>query len=469
MAYNKPVGNQWKGQRPKNGDNPSQRPPNSSQRRSRARLNSYATKQSGDETWASLSEQPGDEAPYVKKNNREPKLPPRKDPTINTEPKNEPLYELPDMVTLIPDQRYNTVNLDYSGYMTLCEESYRNLTYVDSRLTRQVTLGTFIHVMNEYFYARIFKLADLFGIPLPFDSERVWSMINAKEAFLPSEINEYLKGIGQFKDGIGDLWQPNIPDILIPFPRENNTDGGHFGPPDQNNHNIYEVVLAPYTSSSRVLSEIHGQAVMEPLPQGIAPLALQPTENFVGYTPVVRPAHPEAIARIQNPHFNNDPIGSRIRHSPELQNVVNGMLATLETKVKITKGIPDNVDGSTSIFGFVASEVDDHNAVLRRAQSNIESRSQMTRSEIGQINLFTYRRRRLNPAPGFCYLEQGNAPHDWIHSVNSNFRADEPFEVRQGEFDEIINDRAFGLPGADNRQTVLSDWIRNNFRKKDKF
>lgn len=469
MSTSKPIGNQWKGQKPKGGDTPSQRPPNSSQRRSRARLNEYATKQSGDDSWATVAEQPSNNDPYVKKP-REPKLPPRKDPNKNTEPRNEPLYELPDIVTLLPDQRYNLVNLDYCGYLTLCEESYRHLTTVDSRLTRQVTLGTFIHVMNEYFFARIFKLADLFGIPLPFESERVWTMINANEAYIPAEISEYLKGIGQFKDGMGDLWRPNIPDILIPNLRENGIDGGHFGVPAEDNHNIYEIVMAPYATSNRVLCELGLEQAMQPLPQGIAPIGLTATENFVGYVRVVQRAHPEAVARIQNAHFSNDPIGSRIRHSPELQNVVNGVLSTLESKVKIVKGIPDNIEGSTSIFGFISSNPDDFLSVIRRDQADIESRSQLTRSEIGQLSLFTYRRRRTARAPGLCYLGPDDVPpQNWLLFINSNFSALQPFDVRQGDFDEFLNERAFGMPGADNRPAILWDWIKNNFKKKEKF
>lgn len=443
-----------------------ERNPNSQQRRSRNRMNEYVVNNFGEDTWAYRAEQPGNYDPYVKKR-QDPILPPRKDPSKNTEPRNEPLYELPDMITLVPDQRYNLVNLDYCGYLTLCEESYRHLTSVDSRLTRQLTLGTYIHVMNEYFWVRIFKLAELFGVEIPFEAERLQSMVNSREAYLPSEINEYLKGIGQFKDGFGDLWRPNIPDILLPLPRRNNTEGGHFGIPDMRSHNIYEIAAAPYTTAQRVRCEIGQNEQLEPLPLGVAPLGLRPTENFVGYTNRINRAHPDAIARIQNAHFYQDPIGSRIMHSPDLQNVVNNVLETLEAKVKITRGIPENIEGSSSIIGFVTTEIEDPGCILRRAEVTINSRSQLTRSEIGQVNLFNYRRQRNIETPGYCYLGEGDAiPELWNLYINENFRAEEPFAVRNGIFDEILNERAFGLPGANNRPTILLDWIRDNFKKK---
>lgn len=469
------MANQRQGQMPRE----SQRLPNSRQRRSRERMNDFAATRAGQAgKWSYQAQQPGPQDPYVRQKNRpfppearQPDLPPRNGMNENTPVMPSPLYELPDMINLIPDQRYNYINYDYSGYITLCEASYKNLTKVEPRFTRQITLGTFIHVMNEYFWARLFRLSSLFCIRLPFEIEEMINLIGGKEVIIPSEIYEYLRNIGEFTDGFGNIWRPNIPDLLVPRPAYRIHPGGHFGVPAVANHNIYEICAAPYTTAERVRSEIAGLAQFQPLPNGIMP-GLTPTENFVGFTNNVIPATPEALARLQNVHFDQDPLGSRVCHSPELRNTLDTALRAIENKARFSFGIPNNIEGSTSAIGFVQSNVPrDPLTIVRNAPISIMSRSQLTRSEIGQNDIFAYRRYRHDLTPGLSFLYRDeedyfHAPPGWMDTINGSFNAEVPFQIRIGDENDLINNSAFQLNCAgDSRTTVVTTWVQNNFRR----
>jgi hypothetical protein len=66
-----------------------------------------------------------------------------------------PMYEMPDIMVLVPDHRFKTYNHEHSGYMALIETTYQHLQSVNSRLSRLLPLSVFTHTMVEYLWARI--------------------------------------------------------------------------------------------------------------------------------------------------------------------------------------------------------------------------------------------------------------------------------------------------------------------------
>lgn len=383
-----------------------------------------------------------------------------------------PLYELPDMITLMPDQKYNYINFDFSGYITLCEASYRNLNLIESRFTRQITLGTFLHVMNGYLWARLYRLASLFEITLPFEPEILINIVGGDEAIIPSEIHDYLKNIGQFKDGFGDIWRPNFPDIMVLASQQDQIPGGHFGPPTPANHNIYETCPAPYTTAERARREIQGQVNFVPLPAGIMPDVLHylPTENLVGYADLIVAAHPEARARMQHARFDQDPVGSRICHSSDFRNALNTALRSLESKTRLSYGIPNNIEGTTSAIGFVKTNVANSPlALLRDSPLTVMGRSLMSKAEIGQACLFAFRRYREAATPGLSFLQLANRnpPPGWMDTINNSFDSVPPFDIIIGDHDDVLDHSAFQLTSAGtSRTSIVNNWVQFNFRRE---
>lgn len=459
-----------------------QRPLNSRERRSRVRINEFSTKTAEKAEPGSTSEwgfQAGQKDftdPYERKqktskprsfNRRKSSKSPSQSNAATDVGK---VFELDDMITLIPDQKFNYINLDHSGYLTLLDETYRHLTTIDSRLTRQMSFGAFQHVMVEYLWARLFYLAQIFNVDIPFSTERLWDLVGARKALIPGEIHQYLKGLGQFTDGFKNVWRPNFPDICVPIerPEDNILGGGHFGQPTAEGHNVYETMISPYTTSSRVRAEIANEDEFAPLPDEATPDNAIPTENFLGYVPTIPTIHNDARARMQYVRFNSDPIGSRIQHSSELVNVVNSILNSLADKAIIEEGIPDNTEGSTSSIAYVVTETEEIDDLLRRSPITVESRSQMTRAEIGQMVLFTYRRRRQIRTPGVCYTDDaGEIINGWSETINNSFLNEEPFETVNGENDDLLQNRAFALHTTNDRPLAVAEWIRNHFKKKD--
>lgn len=115
------------------------------------------------------------------------------------------------MQALNPDQRYNYINVDFSGFVTLVEESYRNLTAVDERLTHQITFGTYLHVMTGNLWLRILDLAIQGATNLPFEFSHMLDVMGGATNQIPQEIHEYLRNLGSYTDGFGDQWRINIP------------------------------------------------------------------------------------------------------------------------------------------------------------------------------------------------------------------------------------------------------------------
>lgn len=84
-------------------------------------------------------------------------------------------------------------------------------------------------------------------------------MLQADKTMVHMEIHEYLKNIGNFKDGYDNQWIINTPAAAFPNARRQVTGaagqvqvrGGDFGMPIAANHNLYvNAIPSPYTTAS---------------------------------------------------------------------------------------------------------------------------------------------------------------------------------------------------------------------------
>lgn len=458
--------------------------PSSRQRRNHARMGAYNARKADangpnengrmpSQEWSYSANEPAQSTGGKRRQTKRPKgdgptgkpvLPPRRKPPQDSVDRDEPMFELDDLATLVPDHRINEVNLEYSGFVTLVEESYRSLSTADSRLTRQLTLGSFLHVMTEYLWTRIYILQRAFQkSPIggeEFDFERLISLVHPETALMPQEIHEYLRGLGEYRDGYGNTWRPHLPAPATLRHRTAATPGGTFAPLAAANHNIYECYISPFITRSRVEAELAQAAAFDPAVPGRQPDTF-PSIDLLGWVPAVQAAHPDARARIADITWAMDNVGSRLQHSQALQDVVQNVLSTLEDKRKIATGIPDSIEGSTALLGFVMSE-DPDGLALRRSQITVQSISRMTPSEIGQMALFTYRRKRSEDRPGFCYTRaNGEAIAGWLATRDYNFEGIDPFNIPAHTAYHIADDAAFRLACQNDRTGLVGDWIRD--------
>jgi hypothetical protein len=184
---------------------------------------------------------------------------------------------------------------------------------------------------------------------------------------------------------------------------------------------------------------------------------------LLGFVPHLVNLHPEAQERVDNFIFATYIIGSRIQHCVGAINFTNSVLTTTEDRVKIVHGIPDSISTDAAPAAFTRTEDGDNNTVLYDADCTILSKCQLVRPEIGKAFLFTPRRERKRGVAGFCYLQGGLAPGHWNETINSYFDQVAPFSPLIGVVQNVLNTRAFALPGGGDHKTALSTWTGTHF------
>lgn len=108
--------------------------------------------------------------------------PARQRPTKDSAPKDGPLYELPDMVSLIPDERYHYVNLDHAGFIAVLESSYAHMRAQDSRLDRYLPFSVYQPSMVEVLWCHLLSLADATNQETDLDPVRQRRLLNIDSA-----------------------------------------------------------------------------------------------------------------------------------------------------------------------------------------------------------------------------------------------------------------------------------------------
>lgn len=239
------------------------------------------------------------------------------------------------------NQKYNQ-NFDFSGFPTLCEETYTTLQGLNPRLSRDIPYPGFFHSMNTLLQATIIDSVYDDGQRLiPGTTTRAQDIL-PNEYVIPEPIHEYLSNIGTVITPGGQMVKTNIPASIVPQPPDEDEEGqeipsGTFGIPDDENHNAYEVNVCPYTTMRYVeVSALEGELEdWIPLPQNLIPAGGVATRDFLGYSRIQR-LHPERRQSIQVGRFEeSDDIAGRVRYNPALFIRCNTELAKLSDKFKM--------------------------------------------------------------------------------------------------------------------------------------
>lgn len=382
-------------------------------------------------------------------------------------------YLSPTVNEMEPSTNYKLVNFTSEGFLNVVENCWDKMNRIDSRISRSLPRIVFVHCMNQLLIAWLIRMAELTRQQNSWNTringDALINRLNARDLMIPAEVCDWISGLGKFKSRDGLHWTANVPQICIPLTQRRlrqrlpqRSPGGDFGMPNAANHNVYEIMISPLVTRRQIEAcmnnvQVNGNIVFDPLPDGLMPAQMNPTENLLGYQPAVTPWHPETrtLYRHALTNWSPDDLDSRICYNGLLWTRLEAALAPLQSKMKFRHGIPEFDIGSHAMYGQITLEHGRLHDILRTTDGRLESLIEMDPSTITESIMFTYRRYRYADAPGTCFLaqvepdedeeggEEGEAidvaPEGWEETRNASYLMDAPFGPTFGDVDLILN------------------------------
>lgn len=392
--------------------------------------------------------------------------------TTETPPSDELRYDIASLGTMTPEQDKYLFNHTADGFLNVVEQSYNKLVALDARISRRLPFPVYLHNMNQLYYVHLITISDLTGQQANWinklQSDDFRRLIGADTIEIPDEIWYWLKGLGRFRDKDGLNWCPNVPTIVAPREsRERNRvrfPGGDFGLPAAENHNVYENHISPYTTRAFTTAMLQDHAVdgvinYQPLPAQLTPPNGQATPNFLGFYQNNRRLHPECIAFYDQFNANwATGYGARIGYNPYLWTKMNAAIHAVRDRIKTKVGMPPIDQGSNALYGTIV--YDGPAPILRTATGTIESSAEMDPQALSTATISTYRRRRDDEAPGYCYTTAaGNALPGWENTLNSEYEMEAPFAPQIGELNLTLNTVNFTREITEGRYNVILEEV----------
>ena len=215
----------------------------------------------------------------------------------------------------------------------------------------------------------------------------------------------------------------------------------------------------------------------EPLLNGMAPANGVPNSNLLGYLPCER-LTPEGIQKISNIIFpDGNDMQSRLKWCPELVARVSGTLKTMDSKFKMSVGVPGH-GTNTALLGWTLVREAGQTPGQRNANRIVKysgvvlSSAAFGSSQSNQVQTFAMRRQRSDHARGLCYTRANLTALDgWPQTINSNFQMVAPFLPTIGvDLAELRTVKHSSVTSAGPRDDIITVWTRRNYLvKKDKF
>lgn len=398
--------------------------------------------------------------------------------TEQSPPSDEPRYDIKAAAAMVSDMDNEFFSFTTEGFVTLVEQSHNHLKAVDSRLTRILPFPVYLHLMNELLQVHLMKLTTPSRQQQtweePLDIDELHNLVNGDDITIPAEIYHYLKGLGKWTDKTGVNWWPSVPAAIVPQPRRlvgnAEVEGGDFGIPDANNHNAYEISIAPVATRRLVTATLTGAAaviVYNPLPVPLQPQNLIVNENFLGYYPTIRRPHAEALEYYAG--FDNSwsvsPLASRFAHNGILWSKYVAAMHSISDKIETMSGLPPLDKGSQSNYAFVETVAPE--PTIRRGKMMIYSSALLDPSVLSVAMMHTYRRRRTEDRHGCSYTGAGDLPPGgWVETRNASFEQQDPFQSVNVEPDGSLDIIRFSQGAPEDRVTLLLSQVERLFSKR---
>lgn len=373
---------------------------------------------------------------------------------------------------MTPEQDKYLFNHTSDGFLNVVEQSYNKLVGLDGRIARRLPFTVYLHNMTQLYHVHLITIADLTGQQanweddLPSDDYR--RLIGADTIEVPEEVWFWLKGLGRFRDKDGLNWCPNVPESAVPRRAREleavHLTGGDFGPANADNHNAYENHISPCTTRAYVTAMLedhpeNGVINYLPIPAVLSPPDSVATSNFLGYFRNNRRLHNECLAFYDQ--FNDNwstGIGARIGFNPYLWTKMNAALYAVKDRIKKRIGMPPIDQGSNALYGTIV--YDGPAPILRTANGCIESSSEMDPASLSSAAINTYRRRRVEDSPGYCF----ETPHHealpgWQGTINNEYEMAAPFAPQVGSVNLSLNTVNFTREITEGRYNVILEEI----------
>ncbi|TMW54131.1 hypothetical protein DOY81_000807 [Sarcophaga bullata] len=336
-------------------------------------------------------------------------------------------------------------------YGGLHPQDCRGSVPVQKKLAQNFDFSGFIplHAMTEilvayqlHYAGSVLKLPELQSLMDPLDA------IASFYRFIPRPIYDYICGFTKTAAPTGDKVYWNLPDVAVPrgpiTEDQVRTRSGTFGPISPENHNIYECYVSPYVTSEYIRvsadpTKISGINFIDwdPLPKGWFPPNGTANENFLGYRPIEALLTESMRKLCSQCEFDDGySIKGLLCHSSRVMTLTHEAVAHCTKVEKVVPNFKKILSGDSSAFIFkeVINAVN-VSAILWNETGKLKSPFSFTAAEANRADLFTYKRKRNNSAPGTCYLSDGKPPQGWLETINSNFTCSGPFTLQSGYYD----------------------------------
>lgn len=358
-------------------------------------------------------------------------------------------------------------NMDYSGFATLVEATYKGFRKVDAQLDRALPFPIFQHTCVSALNAKLISYAKVENRDNRFNMDEDPTAYS-EHTKLPTPIMAYLSRIGGTTTQGGENVRLNIPDAVIPQgPIAAQAIGaGSFGIVAEESHNKYEVAMAPIVSAGLITATVDRAAgaprTWNPLPEGAFPLGGVANTNLLGYREIqdYNPDGRGRLTQVVGSFVQTDSTQGRILLNDECNRAVTTYL-TRQDRIKSSFGIPTTTSMPLDLT-FVESSGVQGTASIAAVKPTIWTSCMFGATQSSKERLFCMRRRRTEQAPGVCYTVQGVAPANWVQSRNANFlmKGDfGPVAGNGGVLDELNTTRYTEAAHLGSRIPLLAQWV----------
>ena len=342
----------------------------------------------------------------------------------------------------VPVEKKLAQNFDCSGFIPLVREVYYKMEIKD-----RLPYCIFQHAMTEFLVAHQLHYAgSVLKVPVLQSLMDPLKAIKANSYLIPRPIYDYIRGFATIRAPTGDRVYWNLPDVAVPqgpsTEKQVRIRSGTFGPISRENHNVYECYVSPYVTSEyiRVSADplkISGISFIDwdPLPKVWLPPNSTANENLLGYRQI-EGLLPEAKRKLcsECEFADGYSIEGLLCHSERVMTLTHAAVQSCNKFGNVKAEFTQGGDKSAFIFKEVTKKVN-FSATLWAEDGKLKSPFEFSEREANDADLFTYKRKRNNIAPGTCYLSDGNPPEGWLETINSNFTCSDPFTLQRGFHD----------------------------------
>lgn len=389
-------------------------------------------------------------------------------PRAETAPRDDPMFGQIQLGGVAMQANYCR-NMDYGGFASLVEATYEGFRKVDAQVDRALPFPIFQHTCVSAINAKLISHAKVINQDNRFNADEDPAAY-FEQTKLPAPISAYLGRISGTTTPGGENVRLNIPSVIVPQgPIANQAvqiGAGSFGAITPENHNKYEVAMAPIVSA-RLIQESaqranNGQRNWAPLPDGAYPANGSATPNMLGYHEL-RDYNPDGRGRLQqvvNSFVTNNSTQGKILLNDECNRLVTTYL-TRQDRIKSMFGIPLSAPMPSDLT-FVETSVCPDNTWLSSSEPTIFSSNLFGSSQSAKERLFCMRRRRTGTARGLCYLVNNHSPGHWAPHINANFDMEGEFSATNGNgalIPELNIAKYSEAAHLGSRLPLLAQWI----------